>query len=134
MYLKAEEVSHLPILLIDGDGREIKNCIDIDTSTGTALVFVDFDRPSEWPEHWRFGHFIGVGGGMKAIADFKLPITVIVKNSGIVIQDELQLIAVSRFEMLGKRLDSKARNHKDKIDSAFLNLWAELGMIKTGIR
>jgi hypothetical protein len=134
MYLKAEEVSHLPIVLTDGNGHIIRNCIDIDTRTGTALVFIDFDKPSEWPEHWRFGHFIGVGGGMKVIADFKLPITVTTKDSGIVIEDELQLIAVSRFEALGKRIDSKAKSYKDRIDNGFVNLWAELGMAKAGIR
>jgi hypothetical protein len=51
-----------------------------------------------------------------------------------VIEDELQLIAVSRFEALGKRIDSKAKSYKDRIDNGFVNLWAELGMAKAGIR
>ena len=134
MYLSAEEVCHLPILLKDGDGMEIKNCIDIDTCTGEALVFVCFDRPEEWPRDWRFSHFIGRGGSMKAVATFKLPITVMIKGSGIIVQDEFQLLAVSRFESLGSRIDRRASANKKRIDSAFINLWAELGMAKAGIR
>lgn len=134
MYLKAEEVSSISILLLDGDGNEIKNCIDIDTKTGNAFVFIDFDKPNEWPADWRFGQFLGTGGGMKVMATFKLPITVILRDAGIAVEDELQLLAAARFETLGRRIDRKATENKNRIDDAFINLWAELGMAKAGIR
>lgn len=120
------------VLLTDGNGREIKNCYEIDTNTGEALVFMDLDRPETWPEHWKFGQFLGMGGGMKVEAFFKLPITVTTK-SGIVVQDELQLAVATRFESLGTRLDRMSKQHKQRTEDAFISLWAELGRVKAGI-
>lgn len=134
MYLKAEDISFLPIILTDGDGNRIENCIDVDTSTGNATVFVYFDIPVSWPPDFRFPQFIGSSGCMRAAATFKLPITVALKGSGIVVESELQLAAAARFEQLANRIDYKAKENKKTIDDAFVNLWAELGMAKAGIR
>ena len=133
MFLKAEDISFLPIVLTDGDGNKVENCIDIDTNTGNATVFVYFDTPVNWPPDFRFPQLIGNGGSMKAAATFKLPITVTLKGSGIVIGDELQLAAAARFERLANRIDYKARDNKKKIDDGFVNLWAELGMAIAGV-
>jgi len=131
MFLNAGNGNH-NVNLTDGNGKAIKNCIEIETSTGEALVFMDLDRPDTWPEHWKFGEFIGMGGGMKVEAFFALPITVTMR-SGVVVQDELQLAVASRFESLGRRLDSISKQHKKWIENSFINLWAELGRAKVGI-
>lgn len=133
MYLKAEDISFLPIVLTDGDGNKIESCIDIDTDTGNATVFVYFDIPVNWPPDFRFPRLVGNSGSMKATATFKLPITVTLKRSGIVIENELQLAAAARFEQLANRIDYKARDNKKKIDDGFINLWAELGMAIAGV-
>ena len=133
MYLNAQDISFLPIVLTDGDGNKIENCIDIDTDTGNATVFVCFGIPVNWPPDFRFPRLVGNGGSMKATATFKLPITVTLKRSGIVIESELQLAAAARFEQLANRIDYKARDNKKKIDDGFINLWAELGMAIAGV-
>jgi hypothetical protein len=71
---------------------------------------------------------------MKVMATFKLPITVILKDTGIVVEDEFQLLAAARFETLGRQIDRKAAENKNRMDDAFIGLWAELGMAKAGIR
>ena len=134
MYLKAEDISFLPIVLTDGDGNKVENCIDIDTNTGNATIFVSFEIPAKWPPDFRFSRLVGSSGLMKAVATFKLPISVTLKDSGIVVESELQLAAAARFEQLGNRIDYKAKGIKRKIDDGFINLWAELGMAKAGIR
>lgn len=131
MFLSANE-GNPNVWLADGNGKRIENCIEIDTNTGEALVFLDLDRPDAWPEHWSFGEFLGIGGAMKVKAAFKTPITVTMK-SGVVVQDELQLAVANRFESLGLRINSKSNQHKEKIEDAFINLWAELGRAKAGI-
>ena len=133
MYLKADDISFLPIVLTDGDGNKIENCIDIDTDTGNATVFVFFDTPVNWPPDFRFPRLVGNSGSMKATATFKLPITVTLKRSGIVIENELQLAVAARFEQLANRIDYKAGDNKKKIDDGFINLWAELGMAIAGV-
>lgn len=133
MYLNAQDISFLPIVLTDGDGNKIENCIDIDTNTGNAVVFVSFDIPVKWPPDFRFGQFVGSNGSMRAVATFKLPITVTLRGSGIVIENELQLAAAARFEQLANRIDYKARENKKKIDDGFINLRAELGMAIAGV-
>jgi hypothetical protein len=130
MFLSAEHGNH-NVYLTDGNGNEIRNCIEIETDTGEAVVFLDLDRPEAWPERWKFGHFLGTGGAMKVGATFKTPITVTMK-SGIVVSDPLQLAVASQFESLGLRLNSMARNQKAQIDNAFINLWAELGRARAG--
>jgi len=131
MFLSANE-GNPNVWLADGNGKRIENCIEIETNTGEALVFMDLDRPDAWPEHWSFGEFLGIGGAMKARARFKLPITVTME-SGVVVQDKLQLAVANRFESLGLNLDRKSKQHKEKIENAFINLWAELGRAKAGI-
>ena len=131
MFLSANE-GNPNVKLTDGNGREIKNCIEIETDTGEALIFMDLDRPETWPEHWKFGEFVGIGGAMKVEAVFKLPITVTMK-SGVVVQDELQLAVANRFESLGLKLERMSKQHKQQIEDALINLWAELGRAKRGI-
>jgi hypothetical protein len=131
MFLSANEANH-KVWLADGNGKRIENCIEIETNTGEALVFMDLDRPEAWPEHWSFGEFLGVGGAMKVKAVFKTPITVTMQ-SGVAVQNELQLAVANRFESLGLKIDSKSKQHKQRIEDAFVNLWAELGRAKAGI-
>jgi hypothetical protein len=132
MFLSAREEGNTNVNLTDGNGKKIENCISIETETGEALVFVDWDRPDKWPEDWKFGNWVGTGGAMEVVATFKTPITV-TTISGIVVQNELQLAVASRFEMLGSRLEHKSRENKQKLEDAFINLWAELGRAKAGI-
>lgn len=131
MFLSAEQ-GHHHVNLTDGNGDVINNCIEIDTATGRALVFMDWDKPDTWPEHWKFGQFLGWGGAMKVEAQFKPPITVTTR-SGVIVEDELQLAVTGMFDNLGRHLELKAKRNKSLIDSAFTGLWAELAAVKAGI-
>jgi hypothetical protein len=131
MFLSVDQGNH-NVNLTDGNGRRINNCIEIETDTGEALIFMDLGRPETWPEHWKFGQFIGSGGGMRVNATFKMPITVTMR-SGVVVADPLQLAVASRFESLGLKLNSMARHQKTQIDNAFIDLWMRLGRAKAGI-
>jgi hypothetical protein len=131
MFLSVEHGNH-NVNLTDGNGNPIRHCIEIDTETGKAVVFLDLDRPDAWPEHWEFGQFLGTGGAMKVNATFRLPITVTMR-SGVVVQNELELAVASRFESLGLKLNSRSKDYKQRIDDGFIRLWAELGRAKAGI-
>lgn len=133
MYLSAKNHGFLPIRIEDGNGCTITDCISIETTTGEGLAYLNTSKLQNLPDGWSIAEF--VTGSLTAVnARWKTPIRVFSRDSGIEINSEIQLFVVIRFHSLRCKIESIDSRNKSQLETAFINLWAELGRAKAGIR
>lgn len=108
-------------MLYDGNGKKIERCVEMDTKTGEALIFIDPEKISDLPYGWELANY----EILQAYCKFKLPITCKTPE-GVEFENETQMIILSGFNSLRIQLDNQFKRFAEKQNRAFAKISLKL--------